>query len=183
MALSKVQREQMKLDMRKAYDSYQEKRRSMRDRIRLEIEKRVEEEEGIALEDLSKLLHDMHDKGLSWMDLRWATRSGGNSGHFNRLRSAFSPEGSTDLQAKANKERDQEAKGWRWVDESTLEVTVGGEKVVVSDIRVMSEDKTYGGEEFVESWPEFEAPEEALTEHYPEIHQAVTEALAERAGE
>lgn len=61
-------------EVRAFYDSHKASKLRRREEIRIELEKRVAEEEREAEEALARLLHHKFNLGVTKKDLRWATR-------------------------------------------------------------------------------------------------------------
>ena len=71
-------------EVRDAYDSYRSNKEKRRSELRVEMERRLLEEDGAELADLARLLHHKYNLGVTKKDLRFATRQYG-SPLFNEL--------------------------------------------------------------------------------------------------
>lgn len=65
-------------EVRAAYDSYRSNKEKRRSELRMEMERRLQEEDEAALAELSRLLHHKYNIGVTKRDLRWATRQYGS---------------------------------------------------------------------------------------------------------
>lgn len=66
------------LEVREAYDAYRSHKERRRTELRIELERRIQEEEEAAVKELAQLLHHKFNMGMSKKDLRWATRQYGS---------------------------------------------------------------------------------------------------------
>lgn len=71
--------------IRALYDAYQAAQKSRRERIRAEVEQRVEAESQEATAALARALHEAHAAGMSKRDLRNAVRAYTNADRWNKL--------------------------------------------------------------------------------------------------
>lgn len=92
MAVNKTERVVLAGEVRDIYEAYQHRKGQIERIIREKIEREIAAEQGDALRDLSKALHEYHRKGLPKSALRVATKKYGNNEEFLKLWNAYTPE-------------------------------------------------------------------------------------------
>ncbi len=92
MAVSKSERVVLENEVRSIYEAYQHRKASIERVIRERVEREIAAEQGDALRDLSKALHDYYRRGLPKSALRVATKKYGNNDEFLKLWNAYQPE-------------------------------------------------------------------------------------------
>lgn len=95
--INKTERIVLENEVRDLYEAYQHRKSQIERVIREKIEREIAAEQGDALRDLSKALHDYHRKGLPKSSLRVATKKYGNNDEFLKLWNAYEPEDTFNL--------------------------------------------------------------------------------------
>lgn len=102
MALSEVQKALLEAEVREAYETYQRVKARIANEVRVRVEREIAAQQGDALRDLAKTLHDYHRKGLPKSRLRVATKKYGNQDEFLKLWNAYTPDDTFTLQPGRN---------------------------------------------------------------------------------
>lgn len=102
MALSEVQKALLEAEVREAYETYQRVKARIANEVRVRVEREIAAQQGDALRDLAKTLHDYHRKGLPKSRLRVATKKYGNQDEFLKLWNAYTPDDAFTLQPGRN---------------------------------------------------------------------------------
>lgn len=92
MTVSRAERVVLENEVRSIYEAYQHRKASIERVIREKVEREIAAEQGDALRDLSKALHDYYRRGLPKSALRVATKKYGNNDEFLKLWNAYQPE-------------------------------------------------------------------------------------------
>lgn len=90
--MNKTERVVLEGEVRDIYEAYQHRKGQIERVIREKIEREIAAEQGDALRDLSKALHEYHRKGVPKSALRVATKKYGNNDEFLKLWNAYTPE-------------------------------------------------------------------------------------------
>lgn len=92
MALSKTEKTILESEARAVYEAYQVKKGQIEQVIRSRVAQEVAAEQGDALRELSRTMHDFHRKGLPKSALRVATKKYGNNDEFLKIWNAYEPD-------------------------------------------------------------------------------------------
>lgn len=92
VVINKTERIVLENEVRDLYEAYQHRKSQIERIIREKIEREIAAEQGDALRDLSKALHEYHRRGLPKSALRVATKKYGNNSEFLKLWNAYEPE-------------------------------------------------------------------------------------------
>lgn len=189
MALTKVERIALENEAREVYEAYQRRKGEIERIIRERVEREIAAEQGNALVELSRKMHEFYRQGLPKQAIRVATKKYGNNAEFLKIWNAHQPDDDFSLAPGRGKNMTHEwvandsefgyaliikrDRAGNEIPEAVFEnLEVQGDNIVVwSDLNNHPEHKEIGEKHFSGGWNLYKFATEQANAHREEINK------------